>query len=105
MDIRENSLELRGKGHDLGVLRLYLTPSALGTAQGDRSRRFRKCYLLLRDAVPPWAGPSVAVSSRDAARNETSRTHSVVTHTYSAAIADSNASGITFAVSASDERS
>ncbi len=94
-------MELRGKGHDLGVLRLYLTPSALGAAQDDRSRRCRKCYLLFRDGVHPGAGPRVAVSSRNAADNEISHTHSVIARTYSAAIAASNASAIAFAVSIS----
>jgi len=33
---RENFLMQHGKGNSVGILRLYLAPSALGAAQDDR---------------------------------------------------------------------
>jgi hypothetical protein len=66
MDIRENSLWLHGKGYDLGILRLYLTPLALGAAQDDRVRWHGQGRLLLRDAGRAGAAASGNAERRTA---------------------------------------
>lgn len=66
----------------------------LGAAQDDRVSGQGR--LLVPDASGSGADPSVAIPSRNAADNEISSIRPVVTHTYSPAIAEPNASAIAF---------